>query len=1107
MARKKKRKLAFVPDAQPQSGDSGNHVSWFGTADRLTDPSSHKVGDAPSNDPLAGRNPLTGAQETRREGAASGGEVSHRLTPAEARAKALAYKDSSGPVTPAQAFADAILHGDPAQIKATRDNLPPAGTLGAVKTGFEIQSIFVAMPQDQRDTVIKNVDANAEIFGGPDSFAVKSFHNFIETAPPSTRKTSTDPVALTGQDALNSMKESGLLKTGGSGKYVSPTSGDIGNGLGHDREGGARHHSGVDFHAANGSKAVAVIGGTVLHVSNDPGGYDHYAIVKGDDGNMYRYAPHAGIDVKVGQHVDQGQAIGTIGRGHLHFEVAQPGDLGWKKLQAGGDTQWWGKAQRLTSDPLKVLGITRGATLVAGKPVGAAGDPVAVAMADKPKMYVLGGLEKVEGAKVSEINAALMAKAKSLGYDPVLIKTPGEDRAKQTSDLAAALKANPGSGVIAFSGGAFALRDGLKSGAIDAASISNAQVLGAGDMDAEGQALLGGIKNATLIPTMPGVDHVDLPQAVAAAATPAAKGGAVESYIRQAAAARGIDPNVAVRVAKGEGGLSDPLQQSYVVKDGKRETSYGPFQLRIGGGLGDKALAAGIDPRKGSDWQKGVDFALNHAAVHGWGEWYGAVNPGPKSGLSPISVRAGLDGAKPVAIGTMIAGAGGQDVAVGGDRSGGAAALAAGIGNHGLRKGSGNAGATRALQSALNDLGATDRFGHALKVDGRFGNRTYEAVKNYQADAGITQDGVVGPQTFSHINSDMTAHKTGFEGSPELGGHDRSAEAIKALNLTPQEQHLYEHHLDSLHNGNLVRNEDGSTSTLYQIGTQHNGRDYNIPSVWNGKILSEREAIKKAIGDGRGWDYWPSYPHDSSLPDTEEGWAKQPSEVRYQAMHDAMEQDIAGPSQEPFGVHVGTEGSPEMAGQAPHSIASDAPRFFPGPGPGEGPTARDYAAGMAVAAVTVDPVVSRAVRIPTGLDSGPVPADHPLRAQIEHVQNVSHWLDQPASPSTFDSYSRSAFSPASDPYRPTGGSNGSFTGAVSGGSSSSGSFDSFAAGMSHAYQTAASGGSITQPSYSYSGGGGDVNVYTPTHVSTVNDGFSPPSTFTTGNNGQIVGGI
>lgn len=102
----------------------------------------------------------------------------------------------------------------------------------------------------------------------------------------------------------------------------------------------------------------------------------------------------------------------------------------------------------------------------------------------------------------------------------------------------------------------------------------------------------------------------------------------IESYIRTAAIARGIDPDIAVRVAEGEGGLTNPTQQSNVVKNGRRETSYGPFQLRIGGGVGDQALAQGVDPRKESDWQKGVDIALDVAAKDGWRQWYGAANNG-----------------------------------------------------------------------------------------------------------------------------------------------------------------------------------------------------------------------------------------------------------------------------------------------------------------------------------------------------------------------------------------------------------------------------------------------------------------------------------------------
>lgn len=104
--------------------------------------------------------------------------------------------------------------------------------------------------------------------------------------------------------------------------------------------------------------------------------------------------------------------------------------------------------------------------------------------------------------------------------------------------------------------------------------------------------------------------------------------GEIADYIRQAATARGIDPDTALRVAMSEGGLENPVNQSSVVKNGVREQSYGPFQLYMGGGLGNKALEAGIDPRDPNQWQKGVDFALDQAKQGGWGPWYGAKKIG-----------------------------------------------------------------------------------------------------------------------------------------------------------------------------------------------------------------------------------------------------------------------------------------------------------------------------------------------------------------------------------------------------------------------------------------------------------------------------------------------
>lgn len=103
----------------------------------------------------------------------------------------------------------------------------------------------------------------------------------------------------------------------------------------------------------------------------------------------------------------------------------------------------------------------------------------------------------------------------------------------------------------------------------------------------------------------------------------------IAAYIKDAAVARGIDPQVALRVAKSEGGFGNPVQQSYAIrKDGSRETSYGPFQLLVGGGLGDQALKAGIDPRDPNQWKKGVDFALDQVRKGGWGPWYGAQKQG-----------------------------------------------------------------------------------------------------------------------------------------------------------------------------------------------------------------------------------------------------------------------------------------------------------------------------------------------------------------------------------------------------------------------------------------------------------------------------------------------
>jgi hypothetical protein len=177
---------------------------------------------------------------------------------------------------------------------------------------------------------------------------------------------------------------------------------------------------------------------------------------------------------------------------------------------------------------------------------------------------------------------------------------------------------------------------GLDNRNLDAAAGQNA---------AENQsllsALLGGGSASSTSPVASALTSGVNQELTSTSPAPVVAEGEIADYIRQAATARGIDPEIAVRVAMSEGGVKDPIRQSGVIKNGVREQSYGPFQLYFGGGLGNKALEAGIDARDPNQWRQGVDFALDQAATGGWGPWYGAAKVG-------IGNRTGLDNARAI---------------------------------------------------------------------------------------------------------------------------------------------------------------------------------------------------------------------------------------------------------------------------------------------------------------------------------------------------------------------------------------------------------------------------------------------------------------------------
>jgi hypothetical protein len=97
----------------------------------------------------------------------------------------------------------------------------------------------------------------------------------------------------------------------------------------------------------------------------------------------------------------------------------------------------------------------------------------------------------------------------------------------------------------------------------------------------------------------------------------------VQAYIRQQAAALGIDPGTALRVFKQESSFNPEARNI-----SPKEESYGVAQLNAMGGLGAVALKQGINIRDPNTWRQQLDFALNTVKRDGWRQWYGARDVG-----------------------------------------------------------------------------------------------------------------------------------------------------------------------------------------------------------------------------------------------------------------------------------------------------------------------------------------------------------------------------------------------------------------------------------------------------------------------------------------------
>lgn len=101
--------------------------------------------------------------------------------------------------------------------------------------------------------------------------------------------------------------------------------------------------------------------------------------------------------------------------------------------------------------------------------------------------------------------------------------------------------------------------------------------------------------------------------------------------------------------------------------------------------------------------------------------------------------------------------------------------------------------------------------------------------------------------------------------------------AVENLGLNKRETALYQRHLDNLWGSGGVTGEMGNRSTLMATTVGFGGRTYLIPTVWDGKILSEDEAVLRAKRMGLR-----NFPQYKSVKE---------AQARYSRMHDYMDID------------------------------------------------------------------------------------------------------------------------------------------------------------------------------------------------------------------------
>ncbi len=187
--------------------------------------------------------------------------------------------------------------------------------------------------------LMREVLKSARLFGSAEGHAGLAQDSFVDVIAEAVVKATAHHDGGTGAVGSKKMAPPPAHRSGsgsvGSGVLAAVVDGParVSSGFGERTDpftGKHTHHHGLDIAAVEGTPITSVSAGTVVH-AGPSGGYGLVVEVKGEDGELVRYAHTSAINVAVGDRVNVGDeiaAVGNTGRStgaHLHLEVRKNG--------------------------------------------------------------------------------------------------------------------------------------------------------------------------------------------------------------------------------------------------------------------------------------------------------------------------------------------------------------------------------------------------------------------------------------------------------------------------------------------------------------------------------------------------------------------------------------------------------------------------------------------------------------------------------------------------------------------------------------------------------------------------------------------------------------